>query len=171
MNAIHISIKTPELCEAVMVANKLLCNETLIRLGLSDLMRGKFEKLQIDFLFTKEFEYYAWTTRVGKRPKNVRKLHVNQYFQERLGRIISRDIEFKTICVFIGIYIVHEVAHLVISWQGLNKTPLEFEQEAGNFLESCMFRGGLARVIYSTAVSETWSSDTPMAGTAITLST
>ena len=63
-----------------------------------------------------------------------------------------------TIIVAIGMFIVHEVAHLAMRWNLLPKqnTPSAFCREAGYYIERALFQGSV-NVIVNYNNSEIWN--------------
>ena len=65
--------------------------------------------------------------------------------------------EWMTIIVAIGMFIVHEFAHLAMRWTLLPRqnTPAQLSREAGHFIECALFRGSVNVIIYFN--SEIWN--------------
>ncbi|CAF1101743.1 unnamed protein product [Brachionus calyciflorus] len=91
-------------------------------------------------------DFLAWTDR-----HIVNRIYINRIFEKRLNAIsklkdISNKKEKEIIIVLIGIFLVHEFAHLLYRWNGNLYTP--DNKHAGLQLEKFIFDGHI-RVIIS----------------------
>lgn len=91
---------------------------------------------------------------------------MNIFKQRRLLNIEKQNdeeftTEWMTIVVAIGMFIVHEFAHLAMRWTLLPRqnTPAKFYREAGYFIECALFDGSV-NVIVNLGNSEIWNDNT-----------
>ncbi|CAF1033166.1 unnamed protein product, partial [Brachionus calyciflorus] len=110
---------------------------------------SKQENIKSDFTSRGNKEHIevhlAWTYRDDDKNEEI---YINEILKKRL-LILERDLdanneEISTIIVYISILILHEMAHLVLRWNGQRNSPRRIV-EAGNYLESIIF-GGVIRI-------------------------
>ena len=111
---------------------------------------------------------FAWTY-----PRKNAILHINKMFERRLEKT-SNEEERKIIVVFMAIVILHEMAHLVLRWSGITKTPEKFtntfeEVEAGCYLERCLFQDEICSCIEKSHTVKEWNEDMEFVGINIQL--
>lgn len=69
-------------------------------------------------------------------------IYINIIFRKRLEKIAIEDNEHKSIIVFQAILILHQLAHLLLRWDGKLETPSHFlNREAGCYFEERLFDG------------------------------
>ena len=100
-------------------------------------------------------------------------MHINKMFERRLHKTTNEE-ERKIIVVYMAIVILHEMAHLVLRWSGISRTPekcLSFfnEVEAGCYLESRLFQGEICSCIQKSKTAEEWNDDMAFVGIKILL--
>ncbi|CAF1054350.1 unnamed protein product [Brachionus calyciflorus] len=110
---------------------------------------SKQENIKSNFALRRNKEqikvHLAWTYRDDDKNEEI---HINEILKKRL-LILERDLnanneEISTIIVYISILILHEMAHLVLRWNGQRNSPKRIV-EAGEYLENLIF-GGLIRI-------------------------
>jgi hypothetical protein len=109
-------------------------------------------------------EFLGWTY----RDTNASELHINKIFEKRLNKTKDKQ-EKKIIIVYMAIVILHEVAHLLFRWSGLNNTPKSFRNlnnmpEAGSNFESRLFGCEIASAIEQINKNDKWTEDQPFIG-------
>jgi hypothetical protein len=77
----------------------------------------------------------AWTG----RKVELHTICINELFKRRLVSIKKDCDEYKAIIIGIGISICHEVAHLLLRWMKIFKTPPIYHNEMGNHFEDRLF--------------------------------
>lgn len=93
--------------------------------------------------FDKGEKYHiAWTL----RDKDANQIFLNIIFRNRFDKISStltrnKLREVQIITFFMAIAIIHEVAHLLLRWNGVMKSPAKFGHEVGHFTENKLFNG------------------------------
>jgi hypothetical protein len=66
-------------------------------------------------------------------------------FRDRVdfAALKSTSDEYRLIVVGIGLFIVHEIAHLLLRWQNVTESPSQFDEgEVGRYLEKYAFGFG-----------------------------
>ena len=109
-------------------------------------------------------EFIGWTY----RDTNASELHINKIFEKRLNKTKDKQ-EKKIIIVYMAIVILHEVAHLLFRWSGLNNTPKSFRNrnhmpEAGSNFEARLFGCEIASAIEPINKNDKWTEDQPFIG-------
>jgi hypothetical protein len=101
-------------------------------------------------------EFLGWTY----RDTNASELNINEIFEKRLNKTKDKQ-EKKIIIVYLAIVILHEVAHLLFRWSGLNNTPKSFRNrdhkpEAGSNFETRLFGCEIASAIEPIDKNDKW---------------
>lgn len=95
----------------------------------------------------KNEKLFAWSL----REFTANSIFINKKFKSKLIELnkhsTKNEKQIDLINFFISILILHELAHLLFRWSGIEKTPQCF-REAGNYLEKKIFNGVLYLLVH-----------------------
>jgi hypothetical protein len=122
-----------------------------IDLGKSSTRMGKLK-----IIFESSEDSFGWTC----RSTTANQIFINSRFSDRLfylkkssrkakNKKFVRRLrrEMKNIIFFLSIVLIHEMAHLVLRWNGVLDSPPIFDNEAGDFIESKIFGGNIRPIV------------------------
>jgi hypothetical protein len=104
----------------------------------------------------------AWTER--DKPTFFHNIYVNMVLKDRIDSVLVESDEYKIIVVGVGFSIFHEIAHLLLRWQDVEKSPVKFGCEVGRYLEERIFEHDTYLVGYKRNMKAKWSKDIPIIG-------
>lgn len=107
-------------------------------------------------------DFFAWADRDQHFCINI-----NDKFEKRLRSVSNKESEeieeskeTKIIIVFVSLVILHELAHLLLRWKGVQHSPTVQISEAGNLFEKCSFVGQVLLLVDS----DTWNENAKISG-------